>query len=98
MFNYCNVINNKLHTVEAGFHCLRSLLQVYTVAQESKYLLIQNVPAVGAKDQLARLLSTFGTVTDLHPLDDYPADKFTEVYLVKYQRIQSARYGWKWVL
>ena len=60
--------------------------------QESRYLLVQNVSAVGARDQLAKLFSTYGAVAELYPLDDYPAEKFTEVYLLKYQRIQSARY------
>jgi hypothetical protein len=51
---------------------------------------------VGAKEQLAKLFSSYGTVADVHALDDYPSENFTEVYLVKYKRIQSARYvvGW----
>ncbi|KAL8560347.1 hypothetical protein ACOMHN_006078 [Nucella lapillus] len=70
-------------------------VKVYTAHQESKYLLVQNVPAVGAKDQLAKLLAAYGEVEDLHPLDEYPADKFTEVYLVKFKKIQSARFAKK---
>ena len=68
------------------------VLQVYTVNQESRYLLVQNVSAVGVKEQLTKLFSAYGTISELHALDDYPAEKFTEVYLIKYQRIQSARY------
>ena len=73
-------------------HAYMCVLQVYTVHQESRYLLVQNVSAVGAKDQLAKVFSAYGAISELYPLDDYPAEKFTEVYLIKYQRIQSARY------
>lgn len=61
------------------------------MSQESQYLLIQGVPAVGATDELVKLCALYGPVQEYRALDDYPAEKFSEVYLIKYQRIQSAR-------
>ncbi|XP_050418164.1 RNA-binding protein 48 [Patella vulgata] len=66
-------------------------VKVYTVAQESCYILIQGVPAVGAQDDLVKLCCEFGVLETYWPLDDYPSDEFTLVYLFQYERIQSAR-------
>lgn len=66
-------------------------VKVYTINQESKYLLIIGVPAVGAKEELENLCNNFGEVIILHPLDDYPCEEFTETYLVCYARFQSSR-------
>ncbi|ESP01556.1 hypothetical protein LOTGIDRAFT_238248 [Lottia gigantea] len=68
-------------------------VKVYTVAQESCYLLIQGVQAVGAHTDLNTLCSGFGVLKSFQALDDYPSEQFTEVYLVQYERIQSARYA-----
>ncbi|KAK7110463.1 proline-rich protein 12-like [Littorina saxatilis] len=90
-------VRDELCTTRPSYRDGRRLtsVKVYTVNQESKYLLVQNVPAVGAKDQLAKLLSSYGTIAELHPLDEFPAEDFTEVYRVKFQRIQSARFAKK---
>ncbi|XP_064614295.1 RNA-binding protein 48-like [Liolophura sinensis] len=69
-------------------------VKVYTVNNESKYLLIQGVPAVGAGQELIKLCAMYGAVEEYRVLDDYPTpDKFTEVYWVKFTRIQSARFA-----
>ncbi|XP_053373435.1 uncharacterized protein LOC123530991 [Mercenaria mercenaria] len=68
-------------------------VKVYTVHQESKYLLIQGVSAVGATNELVKLFETVGDVEEHRILDDYPSEQFTEVYLIKYKRIQSARFA-----
>lgn len=70
-----------------------SAVKVYTVHHESRYLLVQGVPAVGAGNELDKLFSTYGQISEICPLDDYPADQFSEVYLVKFERIQSARFA-----
>lgn len=68
------------------------MFQVYTVNNESCYVLIQGVPSVGATQELLKLCSSFGVVEQYNALDDYPnEDKYSEVYLVKYKKIQSAR-------
>ncbi|XP_061442953.1 RNA-binding protein 48 [Rhineura floridana] len=66
-------------------------VKVYTINLESRYLLIQGVPALGVMKELVEQFALYGTVEEYNPLDDYPAEEFTEVYLIKFQKIQSAR-------
>ncbi|RUS88214.1 hypothetical protein EGW08_004046 [Elysia chlorotica] len=69
-------------------------VKVYTVNNESIYLIIQGVPSVGAGGELNKLCSSFGPVEEFRPLDEYPCeDKYTEVYLIKYKKIQSSRFA-----
>ncbi|XP_056375000.1 RNA-binding protein 48 isoform X2 [Hyla sarda] len=64
---------------------------VYTINLESRYLLVQGVPAIGVMKELVEQFALYGAVEEYNPLDEYPAEQFTEVYLIKYQRVQSAR-------
>ncbi|XP_033762700.1 uncharacterized protein LOC117344155 isoform X2 [Pecten maximus] len=67
-------------------------VKVYTVNLESSYLLVQGVPAVGATQELIKLFALYGAISEYRFLDEYPtADKFTDVYLIKFERIQAAR-------
>ncbi|KAJ6666698.1 hypothetical protein lerEdw1_020422 [Lerista edwardsae] len=66
-------------------------VKVYTVNLESRYLLIQGVPALGVMKELIEQFALYGTIEEYNPLDDYPAEEFTEVYLIKFQKLQSAR-------
>lgn len=66
-------------------------LQVYTINLESRYLMVQGVPAIGVMTELIQLCALYGVVEEYRPLDEYPAEEFTEVYLVKFQRLTSAR-------
>ncbi|MBN3272466.1 RBM48 protein, partial [Polyodon spathula] len=66
-------------------------VRVYTINLESRYLLIQGVPAVGVMKELVQLFAIYGAVEEYRVLDDYPAEQFTEVYLIKFQKLQSAR-------
>ncbi|XP_077159049.1 RNA-binding protein 48 [Paroedura picta] len=66
-------------------------VKVYTINLESRYLLIQGVPALGVMKELVELFALYGTIEEYNPLDDYPSEEFTEVYLIKFQKIQSAR-------
>ena len=59
--------------------------------QESCYLLVQGVPAVGGCQELVKLFAVYGAIEEYRILDDYPAEEFTEVYLFKFKKIQSAR-------
>ncbi|CAL1528476.1 unnamed protein product [Lymnaea stagnalis] len=69
-------------------------VKVYTVNNESCYLLIQGVPSVGAMQELNKLCGSFGQIDQFNALDDYPSqDKYTEVYLVKFKKIQSSRFA-----
>jgi len=64
---------------------------VYTVSQESRYLLVQGIPALGIYEDLVKEFALYGAIEEYRLLDDYPAEQFTDVMLVKFVRIQSAR-------
>lgn len=66
-------------------------VKVYTINLESTYLLIMGVPQVGVKEELGIKCSEFGDLAHFVALDEYPAEEFTEVYLVRYEKLQSAR-------
>lgn len=53
--------------------------------------MIQGVPAIGVMSELIHLCALYGVVEEYRPLDEYPAEEFTEVYLVKFQKLTSAR-------
>ncbi|MEE6466598.1 hypothetical protein FKM82_007007 [Ascaphus truei] len=66
-------------------------VKVYTINLESRYLLVQGVPAIGVMKELIEQFALYGTIEEYNALDEYPAEEFTEVYLIKFQRLQSAR-------
>ncbi|KAL1788695.1 RNA-binding protein 48 [Sigmodon hispidus] len=66
-------------------------VKVYTINLESQYLLIQGVPAVGAMKELVERFALYGAIEQYNALDEYPAEEFTEVYLIKFVKLQSAR-------
>uniref|UniRef100_A0A131YM44 RNA-binding protein 48 n=1 Tax=Rhipicephalus appendiculatus TaxID=34631 RepID=A0A131YM44_RHIAP len=66
-------------------------VKVFTINQESCYLLISNVSAVGAGEDLKDACLEYGDIDDFHAVDGYDTEEFTETYLVKFARIQSAR-------
>ncbi|CAC5381496.1 RNA-binding protein 48 [Mytilus coruscus] len=71
-------------------------VKVYTVNQESQYLMFQDVPALGTTQELIKLCAVHGAVEEYRLLDEFPTvDKFTDVVLVKFKRIQSARHAKK---
>ncbi|XP_066210479.1 RNA-binding protein 48 isoform X1 [Saccopteryx leptura] len=66
-------------------------VRVYTINLESRYLLIQGVPAVGAMKELVERFALYGAIEQYNALDEYPAEDFTEVYLIKFVNLQNAR-------
>ncbi|XP_072226283.1 RNA-binding protein 48 [Leuresthes tenuis] len=66
-------------------------VKVYTINLESRYLMVQGVPAIGVMTELVQLCALYGAVEEYRPLDEYPAEEFTEVYLIKFQKLTSAR-------
>ncbi|NXX13922.1 RBM48 protein, partial [Podargus strigoides] len=66
-------------------------VKVYTINLESRYLLIQGVPALGVMKELVEQFALYGAIEEYHALDEYPAEQFTEVYLIKFQNLQCAR-------
>ncbi|KAI3358536.1 hypothetical protein L3Q82_014955, partial [Scortum barcoo] len=66
-------------------------VKVYTINLESRYLMVQGVPSIGVMTELVQLCALYGDVEEYRPLDEYPAEDFTEVYLVKFKKLTSAR-------
>ncbi|KAK9957545.1 hypothetical protein ABG768_011786 [Culter alburnus] len=66
-------------------------VKVYTINLESRYLLVQGVPAIGVMSELVQLFALYGVIEEYRALDEYPAEQFTEVYLIKFQKLTSAR-------
>ncbi|NXQ82290.1 RBM48 protein, partial [Nyctibius grandis] len=66
-------------------------VKVYTINLESRYLLIQRVPALGVTKELVEQFALYGAIEEYHPLDEYPTEQFTEVYLIKFLKLQCAR-------
>ncbi|KAK1805038.1 hypothetical protein P4O66_019406, partial [Electrophorus voltai] len=64
---------------------------VYTINLESRFLLVQGVPAIGVMTELVQLFALYGVIEEYRPLDEYPSEQFTEVYLFKFQKLTSAR-------
>lgn len=66
-------------------------LQVYTCSQESKYLLVTNIPSVGAHLELVKLFQVYGNVLEYKMIDEYECDEYCETMLIKFEKIQNAR-------
>ncbi|CAF0775332.1 unnamed protein product [Brachionus calyciflorus] len=66
-------------------------VKVYTCAQESKYLLVINIPSIGVHNELTKLFSVYGSIDKHKILDEYPCDKFCETILIKFNKIEHAR-------
>ncbi|UJR15509.1 hypothetical protein I4U23_002450 [Adineta vaga] len=73
-------------------------VKVYTIAQESKYLLVQNIPSIaGVSEQLLPHFNQYGTIEQFWKLDGYERkdirddDQFLDTMLIKYVQISRAR-------
>lgn len=66
-------------------------VKVYTIAQESKCLLVQHIPAiVGVMEQLLPYFSQYGSIEQYCKLDG-GEDRFCETALIKFGQIHQAR-------
>ena len=70
-------------------------VKVYTVNDESIYLIITGVPAIKLHKELCCLCKKYGEVSILKKLEDYPSQAFSDVFLVKYYNIKEARFAKK---
>ncbi|XP_059412414.1 RNA-binding protein 48-like [Carassius carassius] len=66
-------------------------VKVYTINLESRFLLVQGVPAIGVMTELVQLFALYGVIEEYRALDEYPAEQFTEVYLIQFKKLTSAR-------
>ncbi|KAL4221952.1 RNA-binding protein 48 [Mactra antiquata] len=68
-------------------------VKVYTIHNESKYLLVQGIPTVSVSNEVIKLFEVHGDIDEHRILEDYPCEQFTETHLFKYKKIQSARFA-----
>jgi hypothetical protein len=62
----------------------------YTIAQESKYLIASDVPALGLEKELLKSFALYGEIEEYRHMDDQ-GDKFNDVYWIKFKSIVAAR-------
>lgn len=68
-------------------------VKVYTVCQESRYLIVRNVPALGCVDELVKLFALYGPVEEYRMMDEEECEEFTDVYWLKFSSISNARFA-----
>ena len=66
---------------------------MFSICDESQYLLIHGVPAIAVTTELEMLCLGYGSIEYLKLVHNYPTEKFCEVYQVKFHTIQSARFA-----
>ncbi|KAI9470532.1 MAG: hypothetical protein EXX96DRAFT_360067 [Benjaminiella poitrasii] len=67
---------------------------VYTIAQESRYVIIENVPNLGITQQLLDYCQQYGQVEEYRLLDEHPSStEYSDVYLIQFATIKSARFA-----
>ncbi|XP_012066991.1 RNA-binding protein 48 [Jatropha curcas] len=69
------------------------VIRVYTVCDESRYLIVRNVPALGCGDELLKLFATYGDIEDFKPMDAEDSEPFTDVYWIKFRLVSNARFA-----
>ncbi|GJN18759.1 hypothetical protein PR202_gb05955 [Eleusine coracana subsp. coracana] len=68
-------------------------VRVYTVCDESKYLVVRNVPSLGCGDELANLFGTYGPVEECKPMDAEDCEPYTDVFFIKFSQVSNARFA-----
>lgn len=68
-------------------------MRVYTVCDESRYLIVRNVAALGCQEELHKLFASYGPVEDCKPMHAEESEPFTEVYRIKFQHVNNARFA-----
>ncbi|XP_076819680.1 uncharacterized protein LOC143465334 [Clavelina lepadiformis] len=95
-----NVVDLPLHHIKYDYCETRpryrrgkkkTSVRVFTVNLESKYLVVNGLPATGLQKELINLFNTFGTVVQCSEIKDYPKEEFTQVYLLQFKEIQAAK-------
>ncbi|KAG0617191.1 hypothetical protein M758_5G171400 [Ceratodon purpureus] len=68
-------------------------VKVYTVCQESRFLIVRNVPALGCIDELVKLFALYGPIEEYRLMDEEECEEFTDVYWLKFSLISNARFA-----
>lgn len=66
-------------------------VRVYTVNDESKYVLVYNIPAINVLQELKQELECFGRVKEFTVIEDKEVEHFTQVVKVEFQEISQAK-------
>ncbi|GAV78179.1 LOW QUALITY PROTEIN: RRM_5 domain-containing protein [Cephalotus follicularis] len=67
-------------------------VRLYTVCDESRYLVVKNVPAVGCGDDLLKLFA-YGDIEECKPMDEEDCEPYTDVYWIKFCLVSNARFA-----
>ena len=70
-------------------HKLKAV-KVYTINDESPFLIISRVQAIKLQEDVISLLQKFGKINLFKKLKEYPSESFEETFLVKYSKIENA--------
>lgn len=70
-------------------------VKAYSINDESKYIIVTNVPDIRIEKELKKLCCKYGDIEIINLLPDYPTDQFQVAYLVKYCNIKSACFAKK---
>ncbi|KAJ6410210.1 hypothetical protein OIU84_009662 [Salix udensis] len=70
-----------------------TVVRVYTVCDESRYLIVRNVPALGCGDDLFKLFASYGDVEECKAMDAEDCEQFTDVYWIKFRLVSNARFA-----
>ncbi|KAH0451372.1 hypothetical protein IEQ34_018671 [Dendrobium chrysotoxum] len=68
-------------------------VRVYTVCDESKYLIARNVPALGCGEELSKLFGSYGEIVECKPMDAEDSEPFTDVYWIEFSQVSNARFA-----
>ncbi|XP_078174188.1 RNA-binding (RRM/RBD/RNP motifs) family protein isoform X2 [Carex rostrata] len=68
-------------------------VRVYTVCDESKYLIVRNVPSLGCEEELKKLFESYGPVEECKPMDAEDCEPYTDVFFIKFSQVSNARFS-----
>ncbi|KAI3947038.1 hypothetical protein MKX01_003453 [Papaver californicum] len=68
-------------------------VKVYTVCDESRYLIVRNVPSLGCEDELGKAFQSYGEIEECKPMDGEDCEPYTDVYWIKFVRVDNARFA-----
>ncbi|ERN02361.1 hypothetical protein AMTR_s00096p00065500 [Amborella trichopoda] len=68
-------------------------VRVYTVCDESRYLIVRNVPALGCIDELVKLFGSYGPIDECRYMDEEESEPYTDVCWIKYVQVSNARFA-----
>ena len=71
-------------------HKLKAV-KVYTINDESTYLIISRVQAIKLQEEVIALVQKFGNIDLFKKLNEYPSEDFEEAFLVKYSKIENSK-------